>query len=113
MDTIIRKYWRKYALAYKQWEKSLHITKRDKRLYRKRRSQDNEPNTTPEPSLSRPSSLPGTRRRDDIRRLVYAVGSNYLHSGSLLDYFVSFTPDMREPLSFDINGRYREMDRSG
>ncbi|GET04699.1 ribonuclease H-like domain-containing protein [Rhizophagus clarus] len=35
MDNIIRKYWRKYALAYKQWEKSLHITKRDKRLYRK------------------------------------------------------------------------------
>ncbi|GBC07807.1 hypothetical protein RclHR1_00770020 [Rhizophagus clarus] len=30
MDNIIRKYWRKYALAYKQWEKSLHITKRDK-----------------------------------------------------------------------------------
>ncbi|GES84981.1 ribonuclease H-like domain-containing protein [Rhizophagus clarus] len=72
MDTIIRKYWRKYALAYKQWEKSLHITKRDKQLYRKRRNQDNEPNHTPEPSLSRPSSLPGTRRRDDLRRLVYA-----------------------------------------
>ncbi|GES86404.1 ribonuclease H-like domain-containing protein [Rhizophagus clarus] len=35
MENIIRKYWRKYALAYKQWEKSLHITKRDKRLYRK------------------------------------------------------------------------------
>ncbi|GBC09874.1 hypothetical protein RclHR1_09180008 [Rhizophagus clarus] len=35
MDNIIRKYWRKYALAYRQWEKSLQITKRDKRLYRK------------------------------------------------------------------------------
>ncbi|GBC00568.1 hypothetical protein RclHR1_00390022 [Rhizophagus clarus] len=54
----------------------------------------------------------GTRRREDIRRLVYAVGSNYLHSGSILDYFVSFTPDMREPLSIDINGWCRDMDRS-
>ncbi|GBC05624.1 hypothetical protein RclHR1_06320002 [Rhizophagus clarus] len=57
MDNIIRKYWRKYALAYKQWEKSLHITKRDKRLYRKRHNHDNESHSLPGPSLSQKTSL--------------------------------------------------------
>ncbi|GES72713.1 ribonuclease H-like domain-containing protein [Rhizophagus clarus] len=104
MDNIIRKYWCKYALAYKQWEKSLHITKRDKRLYRKRQHQDIAPNHIPGPNLSRTSLPSGSCRREDTCRLVYAVGSNYLHSGSILDYFVSFTSDTREPLSLDING---------
>ncbi|GES90064.1 ribonuclease H-like domain-containing protein [Rhizophagus clarus] len=113
MDNIIKKYWRKYAQAYKQWENSLRIMKRDKRLYRKRQNHDREPNHTPGPSLSRSSLPAGTRRRDDTRRLVYAVGSNYLHSGSILDYFVSFTPDMRKPLSLDINGWCRDVNGSG